>query len=61
MMDEVSLWGLLTILGPIVLLGVIIWVVVNNRVSRQRHEQSERATAQLYDEQDRIDREKDTL
>jgi len=61
MMDEVSLWGLLTILGPIVLLGVIIWVVLNNRVSQQRHEQSERATAQLYDEQDRIDREKDTL
>ena len=41
-----------------VLLGVIIWAVLNNRVSRRRHQESERATADLYDEQDRIDREK---
>lgn len=58
MADEVSLWGLLTIIGPVVLLGVIIWAVLNNRVSRRRHRESERATADLYDEQDRIDREK---
>lgn len=58
MADEVSLWGLLTIIGPIVLLGVIIWAVLNNRVSRRRHQESESATADLYDEQDRIDREK---
>lgn len=58
MADEVSLWGVLTIVGPIVLLGVIIWAVLNNRVSRQRHEESERATSELYDEQDRDDREK---
>ncbi|MBB3911698.1 hypothetical protein [Sphingomonas desiccabilis] len=58
MADEVSLWGLLTIVGPIVLLGVIIWAVLNNRVSRRRHQESEHATADLYEEQDRIDREK---
>ncbi|MFV0623829.1 hypothetical protein ACBY01_07450 [Sphingomonas sp. ac-8] len=59
MADGTSLWGLLTIIGPIVLLAVIVWAVLNNRVSRRRDAESERATAELYDEQDRIDRERD--
>jgi hypothetical protein len=55
-MDNGWLWGLMTIGGPILFGLVVIWAVLNNRRSPAEIERSERATAQLYEEQDRIDK-----
>lgn len=58
MTDLSSLWGLLTVIGPLLLLVVLAWAVLHNRRSRSARDATERATARNYDEQDRIDRER---
>lgn len=55
-MDNGWLWGIMTIGGPILLGLVLIWAIVNNRRSRGEVDRTERATARLYEEQDRIDK-----
>ena len=47
-------WTLLTIIGPLLLALVIVVAVLRNRVSKDVEEQSERATRDLYREEDRI-------
>ena len=49
-------WALLTIVGAIVLGGVILWAALRNRTSRPRQDESERATHRLYEEEDRAHR-----
>ena len=52
-------WTLLTIIGPLVLAVVIIVAVLRNRVSRDVADKSERATRDLYREEDRVHRDDD--
>ena len=54
-----SLWGLLTVLGPILLGGILLWAVLNNRRSKSAHDHSERATHDLYKQIDREDKATD--
>jgi hypothetical protein len=53
-MQEISLWGLATIVGPIVLLGLFVWVILRNRSSsRASKERTEQATKANYAAEDR--------
>ncbi|GGO92598.1 hypothetical protein [Stakelama pacifica] len=55
-MDLGSLWGVMTILGPILLAAVIIWAILHNRTSREQDAHTEAATQRMYDEQERDDK-----
>lgn len=46
-----GIWGILVIVGPIVLLGAIIWATFNNRTSKQQLRETEAATRRLYEEE----------
>lgn len=48
-MDLGSLWGLLTIVGPIVLVIAIVWAMTHNRTSKAQQRRTEEATAAQYD------------
>ncbi|MBR0553298.1 hypothetical protein [Stakelama marina] len=61
MIDLGSLWGLATVIGPIVLAAVIIWAILHNRTSREQDAEIEAATHRLYDEQDREDKLRENL
>lgn len=52
-----GIWGVLVIVGPILLAAAIAWAVLNNRTSRKTLEQTEQATHDLY-EGDTVDRSK---
>lgn len=56
MFDLGSLWGLMTVIGPIILGVAIIWAIRHNRASRAEIARTEEATARMYDEQNRDDR-----
>ena len=46
-------WSLLTIVWPILLFVVLVWVVIKNRKPRQDEiDRTERATRDLYREED---------
>ncbi len=50
-------WSLLTILGPILIFIVLVWVVLKNRKAKPGDiERTERATRELYQEEDRAHR-----
>ena len=67
-MDE-TLWGIMNILGPLILLGLLVWLVLRARrrggtqtnaetgTSTDSTAQTERATHELYDEEERRRRE----
>jgi len=55
-MDISSLYGLMTILGPILLLAVLLWAVLRNRRSKAAERHSEAATRDLYKDIDREDK-----
>ena len=59
-MDE-TLWGLMNIVGPIILLILLVWVVMRSRrrpgQATDTTEQTERATDRLYDEEEHRRRE----
>lgn len=50
-----SLWGVMTIVGPIVLGIVLIWAIVNNRTSKAEKQRTEDATRRMHEEQNRED------
>ena len=50
-MDE-TLWGLMNIVGPAILLVVLLWLVLRGR-SSGKSGRTEQATDQLYDEEER--------
>lgn len=55
-------WGLMTIVGPLVLALVLLWVVIRTFRKRERTdevERSERATHDLYDQEEAARREED--
>ena len=50
-------WSLITIVGPILLLAVIVFVVIRNRQSSKRSvDRTEAATRELYKSQDAADK-----
>ena len=51
-----GIWGILIVVGPIVLAVVIAWAMLNNRQSRRGDARTEAATRELYREQDAIDK-----
>ncbi len=54
-MDE-SMWGIMTILGPAILLIALIWLVMRRRASSTTRE-TESATRDLYREEEARRRE----
>ena len=51
-----SFWALVVFIGALVLLAVLIWAKVNNRVSPDERRRTEQATHDLY-EGDPVDHE----
>jgi len=47
-MEQEGLWGLATIVGPIVLLALFIWVILRNRSAKVSKDVTERATKANY-------------
>ena len=54
-----TLWGLMTILGPILLGLGLLWVMMHNRQTPKEKERTERATRENYEESDREDKARD--
>jgi len=52
-MQEMSLVGLATIVGPIVLLALFIWVILRNRSSKVSKDVTDAATKANYQAEDR--------
>lgn len=52
-MQEMSLWGIATIVGPIILLVLFVWVILRNRSSKVSEEVTERATEANYEAEDK--------
>ncbi|HWH23206.1 MAG TPA: hypothetical protein VNT25_07985 [Allosphingosinicella sp.] len=45
-------WGIITILGPLLLAAVILYAAMKNRTSRAKRDETEIATRELYREED---------
>ena len=52
-MEQEGLWGIATIVGPIVLLILFVYVIMRNRSSRVSKDTTERATKANYEAEDR--------
>lgn len=52
-------WGIMTIVGPLLLIAVVIWAALKNRSSRASREKTERATKDLYRKEDIAHRDDD--
>jgi hypothetical protein len=52
-MEQEGLWGIATIVGPIVLLMLFVWVILRNRASRVGKDVGEDATRANYQADDR--------
>ena len=53
-------WGLITIVGPLLLLLVLAWVLIRNRKTSQADvDRTEQATRDLYREEDAAHRGED--
>lgn len=57
--DLSSLWGVLTIIGPILLVVAIVWAMRNNRGSAREVQATEDATRRMYDAQEKTDKAAD--
>ena len=51
-----GIWGIVIVIGPILLAAAIIWAMVNNRQTRRGAARTEAATRDLYREQDAADK-----
>lgn len=53
------LWGVMTVIGPILLGAALIWALMRNRQQRTRKskELTEKATRDLYEQLDREDKQ----
>ena len=58
-MELEGLWGIATIVGPIVLLVLFIWVILRNRSSRVSRQVTEDATEANYQAEDRASKNSD--
>ncbi|QDX26821.1 hypothetical protein FPZ54_12940 [Sphingomonas suaedae] len=50
-----GVWGLMVIIGPIVLAAVLLWAVLHNRTSKRQEQRTEDATRKMYDAQNEQD------
>ena len=51
-----GIYGVMTILGPIVLGAVLLWALLNNRRSKGQERRTEEATREMYKQQERDDK-----
>ena len=51
-----TFWGMMTIIGPILLAIALGWALLHNRRTRSENAGTERATRELYDQADREDK-----
>ena len=58
-MGESNLIGIATIVGPIVLLAIFVWVIIRNKQSRVPKDVTERATEANYEAEDRAVKEEE--
>jgi hypothetical protein len=49
-------YGIMTILGPILLGAALLWATINNRQTRRQRQATEDATRRMYAEQERDDK-----
>jgi type II secretory pathway pseudopilin PulG len=49
-------WELLVVVGPLLLIGAIVWATLHNRQSRRGEQRTEQATHDLYKAQDAADK-----
>lgn len=56
-----NLWGVATILGPILLAAAILWALMRNRKRETPQDvaRTEAATHRLYEQEDREDHQRD--
>jgi hypothetical protein len=52
-------WGMINIVGPLLLAAVLLWAFLRNRSSRRDVDRSERGTRDVYDESERVRRSGD--
>ena len=52
-------WGIINILGPLLLAAVLLWALLRNRRSRTDVDRSERATHDAYDREEEARRRDD--
>ena len=52
-------WGIINIVGPLLLAAVLLWVLLRNRRSKIDVERSERATHEVYDREEEARRRDD--
>ena len=52
-------WGIITIVGPLLLVAVIVWAALRNRSSRASRDRTEDSTRRLYKEEDAAHRGED--
>ena len=55
-----KLWPIITIVGPILLLVVVLWAIVRNRTSKRSYDRTEQATKDLYAEEDKREKRRNT-
>jgi hypothetical protein len=58
-MELEGLWGIATILGPIVLLALFVFVILRNRSSKVSRQVTEDATEANYEAEDRAAKKND--
>lgn len=51
-----GIWGILVVVGPLLLIAAIAWAALHNRQSKSGEARTEAATHDLYQEQDRADK-----
>ncbi len=51
-----SFYGLLNVIGPIILIAAIAWAVLHNRRTPREEARTEEATRQMYDAQNADDK-----
>ena len=54
-------WGIITIVGPLLMLVVFAWALMRNKKSKTSIEETEQATRDLYRKEDAAHRNDDTL
>jgi hypothetical protein len=52
-------WSIITIVGPLILAVVLLWVFLRNRKDPGNPDLTERATHDVYDEEEKKRREED--
>ena len=52
-------WTIMTIVGPVLLAAVLLWVFLRSRRERVDPDRTERATHDVYDEEEAARREED--